>query len=148
MILKETGRSRHSLVAVDPRSKFLLLLTSNVVMFSRPGLVLEISFVALLTILFMNNRQYLTAIKLAVVYTVLIVGDLYVVPMLPGVLSVLALTLVRITRLYIPIVLSFIYLIRTTTVSEFIAAFRKKMRFPETFIIPFTVMFRFFPDTC
>ena len=43
-----------------------------------------------------------------------------------------------------PIVLASLVLIRTTTVSEFVAAFRK-MHIPQAIIIPFSVMFRFFP---
>ena len=50
--------------------------------------------------------------------------------------------MVRLARLLLPIIAAALLLIRTTTVSEFIAAFQK-MHLPDAFIIPMSVMFRF-----
>jgi energy-coupling factor transport system permease protein len=44
----------------------------------------------------------------------------------------------------LPLYMTGILLVRTITVTEFIAAFRK-MRLPDAFIISFSVMFRFIP---
>lgn len=47
-------------------------------------------------------------------------------------------------KLYFPMVMSFLVVYKTTTISEFMAAF-SKMKLPATFVIPFAVMFRFLP---
>ena len=50
----------------------------------------------------------------------------------------------RVFRMFIPVMMVFAIIIKTTRVSEFLAAF-EKMHIPEEITIPFSVMFRFFP---
>lgn len=47
-------------------------------------------------------------------------------------------------RLFMPTIMAFILLFKTTKISEFMAAF-EKFHVPYVVVIPFTVMFRFFP---
>jgi energy-coupling factor transport system permease protein len=70
--------------------------------------------------------------------------DLYGTPFVPGAMKNIHLIFVRLIRMLLPLCMAGMLLIRTITVTEFIAAFRK-MRLPDAFIIPFSVMFRFIP---
>ena len=78
MVFNETGKSRKAFVSVDPRSKFLLLIVANVMMFNRPELALEIAFVSLLTALLLNGKAYMTAVKFVVIYAaMLFIGSIH-----------------------------------------------------------------------
>ncbi len=134
---------KHS-VHLDPRTKFLLLFTVGGVVFANISRETEIVIFSILSILIILEHQYRTFQRYFSVFAIMILVDIFVAPHLSGALGAAVLTLVRIPRLLIPICLSSTLLIRTTTVSEFIAAFQK-IHVSEKLIIPFSVMFRFIP---
>ncbi|TCL55380.1 energy-coupling factor transport system permease protein [Kineothrix alysoides] len=134
---------RHS-IHLDPRTKFLLLFTVGGVIFANISRETEIIIFSVLSILTIFEHQYRTFLRFGSVFAIMMLVDIFVAPHLSGALGAAVLTLVRIPRLLIPICLSSTLLIRTTTVSEFIAAFQK-IHVSEKLIIPFSVMFRFIP---
>lgn len=129
---------------MDPRSKFALFIAANVLFWGNANRWLELVLMVALLAILINGRLIKMALMNGAVYFLFLMLDIYVAPLLSGVFGLVFLTLVRVFRLYMPMILSAIYLIRTTTVSEFVSAFRKT-GIPETIIIPFSVMFRFFP---
>jgi energy-coupling factor transport system permease protein len=129
---------------IDPRTKFFLLFYVGFFAFMFPPAYMEFFMTATMTLLLSLNRQAKTAVTLFIVFCAMFAADLYVTPFLSGTIRNICLTLVRITRIILPLYMAGIFITRTTTVSEFIAAFRK-MRLPDGFIIPFSVMFRFIP---
>lgn len=132
------------LVWLDPRTKLLAMFTVGFVAFQGVPLGLEIVLFLLAFLLIVNSRQFKLGIRFAVFFTVLILVDLFIAPLTSGVVSVIVITLLRICRMYIPIILIFIFTVNTTTVSEFVASF-ERMKVSSKFTIPFSVMFRFFP---
>jgi energy-coupling factor transport system permease protein len=129
---------------LDPRAKFVLLLFIGYFTFSVPAIPVEIGIFCALALLLALNGQGRMVIKLSVVFAAMLALDISLSPMLTGTLGFLFNVLVRLVRLVFPIYLAAALLMRTTTVSEFIAAFRK-LRLPDAFIIPVSVMFRFIP---
>ena len=129
---------------LDPRTKFIMLFFVGIYVFSAPPPILEASIMGVLALLLLAGGQQRAAIRLAFVYAVLLLLDLLAAPLLGGAFHALYYTVVRLTRLLLPIIAAALLLIRTTTVNEFIAAFRK-MHLPDAFIIPVSVMFRFIP---
>ncbi|WDV46669.1 energy-coupling factor transporter transmembrane component T [Clostridiaceae bacterium M8S5] len=129
---------------IDPRSKFILFIAANIAIWGGIDIIPEVLFFGFMTLIFINGKQIPLAIKTSSLYIILLVLDIYVAPLLSGMLGVMFLTITRICRIYMPIILSALFLVRTTTVSEFVSAFNK-LRVSNKIIIPFSVMFRFFP---
>jgi energy-coupling factor transport system permease protein len=136
--------ARKPLLHIDPRTKFFLLFFVGFFVFMFPPAYMEFSVMAGLTVLLSLNRQAKIALAMFLVFCVMLAADLYVTPFVAGILRNIYVTVVRIARMLMPLGMAGFLLIRTTTVTEFIAAFRR-MRLPDAFIIPFSVMFRFMP---
>jgi energy-coupling factor transport system permease protein len=135
---------RKPLLRIDPRTKFFLLFFVGFFAFVFPPAYMEFSVMAALTLLLSLNRQAKTAVTAFLVFCIMLAADRYGTPLVSGAVRNIYLTVVRIARTLLPLYLVGILLVRTTTVTEFIAAFRR-MRLPDAFIIPFSVMFRFMP---
>jgi energy-coupling factor transport system permease protein len=133
-----------ALLRLDPRTKFFLLFFVGFFTFMFPPVYMEFSMMAGLALLLALNRQAKTALTVFLVFCAILAADLYVTPFVPGVIRNVCLTFVRGVRVFLPLGMVGILLIRTITVTEFIAAFRK-IRLPAAFIIPCSVMFRFIP---
>lgn len=138
------GFTNKPYIWIDPRSKFVLFITANIALWGGIDLVWEVLFFSFLLIIFINGKQFNLSLKIGLLYFLLIFVDIYITPMLSGIGGVFVLTITRLLRKYLPIFVTAIFVIRTTTVSEFVAAFNK-IRISEKIIIPFSVMFRFFP---
>jgi energy-coupling factor transport system permease protein len=136
--------TRKPLLRIDPRTKFFLLFFVGFFTFVFPPAYMEFSVMAVLVLLLALNRQAKTALTVFLVFCAMLAADLYVTPFVFGVIRNVYLTVVRIARMVLPLYMVGILLVRTITVTEFIAAFRK-MHLPDAFIIPFSVMFRFIP---
>jgi energy-coupling factor transport system permease protein len=135
---------RQPLLRIDPRTKFFLLFFVGFFTFVFPPAYMEFSVMAVLALLLLLNRQAKTALTMFLLFCAMLAADLYATPFVSGVIRNIYLTIVRIARMLLPLYMVGVLLIRTTTVTEFIAAFRR-MRLPDAFIIPFSVMFRFIP---
>jgi energy-coupling factor transport system permease protein len=130
--------------SLDPRTKFVLLFFVGYFTFTIPAFPAEIGIFCALALLLALNGQGRTVVKLSVAFAAMVALDAKLLPMVTNTLGFLFSAFVRVVRLVFPIYLAAVLLIRTTAVSEFIAAFRK-LRLPDAFIIPVSVMFRFIP---
>ncbi|MDR0683534.1 MAG: energy-coupling factor transporter transmembrane protein EcfT [Spirochaetaceae bacterium] len=144
MALANTPVVRKPLLPIDPRTKFFLLFFVGFFTFVFPPWYMEVSVMAGLALLLSLNRQAKTALTMFLVFCVMLAADLYLTPFVSGVIRNVYFTVVRLVRMLLPLAMVGLLLVRTITVTEFIAAFRK-MRLPDGFIIPFSVMFRFIP---
>ncbi len=145
-ILQTNSKSKG--LVLDPRTKLLMLITMSTIVLGgitseRLGF-LSPCFCALPLILFLSARK----IKSALVYT-LVYGAAYTLfilasPHLSGVLYYLLLGTAGIITKFIPSIMLGVYVVSSTTVSEFTAAMQR-MHVSEKLIIPLSVMFRFFP---
>ncbi|MCR5581834.1 MAG: energy-coupling factor transporter transmembrane protein EcfT [Pseudobutyrivibrio sp.] len=94
--------------------------------------------------LLINGKQFVFALKMLILYGAMIGIDLLVfIVHLPDPIKILLMG-IRVFRMFLPVMMAFAIIIKTTRVSEFLAAF-EKMHVPEEITIPFSVMFRFFP---
>lgn len=98
-------------------------------------------FIAFLLIL---SGEWIRGLRGLLLYSIAVFGMGYCRMYLSGILSSIVFSILGISRIFIPIVLSFKLVVKTTTVSEFMSAFQS-MKLSSKFIIPFAVMFRFVP---
>ncbi len=133
---------------LDPRTKLFVLLMINIVMISGgiTGLVFYTRIVlAIIPLLLLCScRRYrLVSISL-ILFAIAIFGEGYVIQQMSGVLNLIFLIFSGIVLRFMPGLLMGIYLIETTAVSQFVTSM-ERMHVSRKIIIPFSVMFRFFP---
>ncbi len=131
-------------IRLDPRTKLLVMLMINIAAFTMSQwYVLALTAAVPLSLLALSGR-YKSAAIWTLVYAVALLGDVMLVDTMPGAWNILIVMLTGVVCRMLPAVLLGYFLLSTTTVSEFVAAM-ERMRMPRQIIIPFSVMFRFFP---
>ena len=129
---------------LDPRAKLYLLLLGNLTLFLHVSLTTELLLVSILLTLYFLSGKVKSGVRMAAVYLALVSIDIFVIPIADGLLlNVLSLVSVGI-RMMLPCVISGGYAFSTTTVGEMVCGLRK-LRVPETIIIPSVTVIRFFP---
>lgn len=132
------------LIRLDPRTKFLALIVVAAFGFSGSYLPVELIELAVLTFFLLSYRIKSLTLKMNIIFLAMVALEYTLVPLLSGWTGVFFLALVKLPRVILLILMAAQLLIKTTSVSEFTAAFHK-MHIPEKIIIPFSVMFRFIP---
>lgn len=128
----------------DPRTKLFLLVLSNLALFMHISLPAEILLVSLLLIPFFMSDKEKIAVKMALLYITMITLDVFLIPVAKGiVLNLISMFSVGI-RIMLPCIISGAYAFSTTSVGEMVSALRK-LKVPETIIIPCVTVIRFFP---
>ncbi|PKM71827.1 MAG: energy-coupling factor transporter transmembrane protein EcfT [Firmicutes bacterium HGW-Firmicutes-16] len=137
----------HGLV-LDPRTKLLLLITMAVFVLGGTGTAalwfLTPSLCILPLVLLLSAKKFISAVLYLTVYLATYSVFHFVGPKTTGVPNFLLLGTAGIITRFMPSVMMGIYVVSTTTVSEFTAAMQR-MRVSERLVIPMSVMFRFFP---
>ena len=138
------GQAVPGILRLDPRTKLYVLLLANLMLFFHARTNVEALMVALfLAPFFLSGRTHV-GLRLTATYLALLAIDLLVVPVATGfALSFLSMLSVGI-RMLLPCIITGTYAFTTTTVGEFVCGLRR-MRVPETVIIPCMVVIRFFP---
>ncbi len=139
-----TAVSQKPALALDPRTKFIVLFVVGFIAFSGLQPAVELAVFAVLCSFLLSYRQTGFVVKIGVVYLAMFALDFFVAPLLGGWGGALFLACVKRPRLVLLILRAANLLIKTTSVSEFNAAFHK-MHVSDRVIIPFSVMFRFIP---
>ncbi|MCR5103310.1 MAG: energy-coupling factor transporter transmembrane protein EcfT [Eubacterium sp.] len=138
-------RNVHSLL--DPRTKLLLLFTSSVFVVGNAGEAWMIVFywilVLLPVLLLLAEREWKIGIIAIVIYIGSYFAQMALQHELNAVESMLALSLYIITKI-LPTVILARYIVKSTKVSEFLAAMNR-MHVTDKLTIPISVIFRFFP---
>lgn len=133
---------------LDPRTKLYMLVIFSIVMID--GKADGISFwlkpaLALVPfLLLLSGRRRKAAITYLIVFYALWIIKLYLVPHMGIAATLIFSLLAQLGTRWFPSAMMGYYLLSTTTVSEFVLAMQR-MHIPEAIIIPFSVMFRFFP---
>ncbi|MBQ8279072.1 MAG: energy-coupling factor transporter transmembrane protein EcfT [Roseburia sp.] len=131
-------------IRLDPRAKLYLLILGNFTLFLHISLTAEIILVAVYLSLFFLAGKIQSGVRMGLIYVALIVIDIWIIPIADGVfLNVLSLLSVGI-RMMLPCIISGAYAFSTTTVGEMVCGLRK-LRIPESIIIPSVTVIRFFP---
>ncbi len=136
--------SNSGFVKIDPRTKMILFALCSFATLMEPRILFQGIIFIFAYLLLINGKQYRSAQKMLLIYIILL-GINYALETthLNNAIVVLLMGLM-IFRMFVPIIMIFMYMIRTTKVSEFMVAF-DKMHVPQQITIPFSVMFRFFP---
>ncbi len=145
-ILQTTGQQRG--LILDPRTKLLLLVTVSTFVLGGLGgekfsFMIPILCFLTLVLLLMAGKVRAAGIYVGVYSAAWLVSRL-LLPHLSGFIHFLVLGSTGIFSRVMPGVAMGAYVVSTTTVSEFTAAMQR-MHISEKIIIPFSVMFRFFP---
>lgn len=133
---------------IDPRTKIYLLVIFSIVMIDGKTdgisfwLKPVLAFVPFFLLLF--SRRGKAAIAYLIIFASSWVINLFLLSYMGTVATILVSLVTQMGMRWFPSAMMGYYLFATTSVSEFILAMQK-MHIPECFIIPFSVMFRFFP---
>ena len=138
------SREGSHLLRLDPRAKLYVLLLANLMLFFHARTHAEAVMVLLFLAPFFLSGRMRAGLRFALTYLALLAIDLLVIPVASGfALSFLSMLSVGV-RMLLPCIITGAYAFTTTTVGEFVCAMRR-MRVPETVIIPCMVVIRFFP---
>lgn len=133
---------------LDPRTKLLLLAFVSIFLLGNAGGDATAEFRVVLNyipLLFLLSARRWKAFLFGVIfYTCAYALAVFVMPECKGFLNFLLLAMCGIVLRFLPGILTGMYVVSTTTVSEFICAM-EKMHMPQCITIPLSVMFRFFP---
>ena len=148
MQLGSYARSNKSAISFDPRTKLVLLITVNIIMMSGKTVGVEyvlrvvctaVPFVLLLTI---------GHLKLALAYIAILGSAVFceglILPHVHGVLNLTLMILCGIISRFVAGYMTGWYVVRSTSVSDFITAM-DRLHVPDYITIPMSVMFRYFP---
>lgn len=131
-------------IRLDPRAKLYLLLLGNLTLFLHISLTTEIILVGFYISLFFLAGKTKSGLRMGLIYGVLVSIDLWVIPIADALLlNMLSLLSVGI-RMMLPCIISGAYAFSTTTVGEMVCGLRK-LKVPESIIIPTVTVIRFFP---
>jgi len=141
--------STNSLIKLDPRTKLYLMLMINIIIISgdNEGLItyIKLFVVCIPFVLLLTSRKIAAALLFVVLYSIgQFVGCAFIFMSTTSIAGIIIRMLSQLICRFAPCVIMGFYLISTTRVSEFIASM-EKMHLSQNFIIPFLVMFRFFP---
>ncbi len=135
-------------LVLDPRTKLILLITMAVFVLGGAGgsasWILAPSLCVLPLVLLLSAKKFKSAAIYIVVYLIMYILFHYFGPKTTGILNFLLLGTAGIITRFMPSIMMGVYVVSTTTVSEFSAAMLR-MRVSEKISIPMSVMFRFFP---
>ncbi len=131
-------------VRLDPRTKIAILLIVNI-----PAFTVDVWYILALAAaiplsLLALSKQYRTAVLCSGLYAVALLGDTFLVDTTHGALNIIITMVSGMLCRMMPGLIMGYFLLSTTMVSEFVAAM-ERMGIPKQVIIPFSVMFRFFP---
>ncbi len=143
-LLKSGGRKS----LLDPRTKLLLLTFVSVFVLGNAGGDSAAEFRVVLNylplFLLLASRRWGAFLYGVVLYSAAYALALLVMPHCKGFLNYLLVATCGIILRFLPGILTGMYVVSTTTVSEFICVM-ERMHVPQTITIPLSVMFRFFP---
>ena len=133
---------------LDPRTKLLLIFVEAVFVLAFAGgkslFWFRTVFAVLPFLLLVTAKRYKTFVIGLAVLAVIYALEYSVFPYASGPLASILLIVIMVVGRFLPAYLTGVYVINTTTVSEFKAAM-DKLYMPDTLTIPMCVMFRFFP---
>ena len=133
---------------LDPRTKLLLLVFVSIFVIGNAGGDAAAEFRVILNytpILFLLTARRWKAFLFGVIfYTFAYAFAVLLMPHCKGFLNFIILAMTGIVLRFLPGILTGMYVVSTTTVSEFICAM-ERMHVSQKITIPLAVMFRFFP---
>ncbi len=128
---------------LDPRTKLFMLAFTGVLIFINNRIEVELLFILIPIILFAGLKEFFFLLKQVMIVTLLILVQMFLTPILPPSIGGIIYIFSMYIRKLIPCFMLGKYIIRTTKVSEFMAALHK-MKVPKGFSIALTIALRYF----
>ncbi len=144
----EILKSSNKKSLLDPRTKLLLLVFVSVFVLGNAGgdaaaeFRVALNYMPLLLLLI--SGKWKPVLFSVIFYSAAYAFSMLVMPHCKGLLNFLILAMCGIVLRFMPGILTGMFVVSTTTVSEFIAAM-EKFHISQKITIPLAVMFRFFP---
>lgn len=133
---------------LDPRTKLALLITIALFVLSGGGGTASKQFAPVLAavpfVLLLTERAWKSSLTYFILYVGSYLLQVLALPHLTGIANFLVVAICGFFIRFVPGIMMGYITVRTTTVSEFVAAM-KKLHLPDQVIIPMSVIFRFFP---
>lgn len=129
---------------LNPITKLVLLILSNLMLFLHVNEVTEAIMVFLFAFLFFVSGKAKSGVRMMILYYGFLALDFLFIPMVNERIAVIISLFTVSMRMILPCIIAGAYAFSTTTVGEFVCALRK-IHVPETVIIPCMVIIRFFP---
>ena len=130
-------------LALDPRTKILIWLLANVVVFTWSPTVFRIGVMLAYFVLFLLERKGKMLAGLLLAYLAVLAIQYWLLPVLPGSLATVFATVTYFILVF-PCIAGGAYIIATTSVSQFMAAL-ERMGVSRNFSITLAVTLRFLP---
>ena len=131
-------------MTLDPRTKLLILSITSISVFLNESIVIECLFTAIPVFLLLQAKEFRTASRYGILFIVLLMVQLLVILKLPVTMGGIIYMFDVYIRKLIPCFMLGTFLIRTTKVSVFLAAF-SRLHLPKGFTIALSVTLRYFP---
>lgn len=129
----------------DPRVKLLLIILAAVYVTIDLTIFQEVLLILIFVSPFFLSKLLTMGLVFIGVFLIQLMGSLYLLPRIDHPFFIYIVSFIfNGFRLLLPGIIAGTYAIKTTTVSEWIATF-KKLHFPNWLLIPIAVMLRFFP---
>ncbi len=129
---------------LDPRTKLFILAFTGILIFINSQIEVELLFMLMPIVLFIILGEYVFVLKQALTYVILLLVQMFLTPVLsPSVGGIIYIFSMYVRKL-IPCFMLGKYIIKTTKVSQFMAALNK-MNMPKGFSIALTIALRYFP---
>lgn len=129
----------------DPRAKLILIILAAIYVTLDLSILQEVLLIIIFISPFFLSKICKVGFGFLVVYFLQLMGSLYLLPIVESPFFIYIVSFIfNGFRLLLPGIIAGTYAVKTTTVSEWIATF-KKLHFPNWLLIPIAVMLRFFP---
>lgn len=133
---------------LDPRTKLVLVAFVSVFVMGNAGGDSAAEFRVVLNylplFLLLSARRFKAFFSAVIFYSIAYAFAVFAMPHCKGFLNFIILAMCGIVLRFMPGIMTGMYVVSTTTVSEFICAM-EKLHIPQAITIPLSVMFRFFP---
>lgn len=130
---------------LDPRTKLILLVIAAVYISLQLSVEVEFFLIIILIVPLFLAGLLAYCVAFLTIYFIQLLSFMFVMPLVDSTFLLFILSfLTNGFRILLPSIIIGTYAMKTTSVSEWIAAF-KKIRLPNWLLIPLAVMARFFP---
>ncbi|AYW48428.1 energy-coupling factor transporter transmembrane protein EcfT [Tetragenococcus osmophilus] len=129
----------------DPRTILYLLVVSQLILFLDNSIFIEMLTVIIFIVPFFISKQMKWGLSIVLVYSLQLFVAFFILPVINNAILLYPLSMIANGfRELISGIIVGIYALKLTHSGEWISLF-KKWHFPKFFIVPFSVIFRFFP---
>ena len=128
----------------DPRTGLFLLLCANILAFAQKSPATEYGWIAAIALLYVLSGRGVSALRWCVCFAAVCLFQGRVLPAAPGLVVSCFAIFANYTRRAFPCVMIGWWMVKTVSLREFVVCMRK-LRLPQTLIVPLTVTLRYFP---